>query len=175
MKSWLLLLTLGAIALAAWVTPAFSEEARTLTARWVLDVERGAAIENGIIIVKGERIAAVGRKGEFAPEGVGALALTRLTSNLLFGVGGHRPRHFRGDFNSFDLRRLTRQLHPRAPRGQARPDESARPRTMKNPIVGRLCQTPRLNGVSQKRPAISLSCRNQPDGDIEPLQQLPIR
>jgi imidazolonepropionase-like amidohydrolase len=48
---------------------AFSQEARTLTARWVLDVERGEAIENGIIIVKGEKIAAVARKGEIALQG----------------------------------------------------------------------------------------------------------
>src|SRR5688572_20498977 len=54
--------------LVACVT-AFSQGTRTLTARWVLDVERGEAIENGIIIVKGDRIASFARKGEVAPEG----------------------------------------------------------------------------------------------------------
>ena len=54
--------------LVACVT-AFAQETRTLTARWILDVERGEAIENGIIIVKGDKIAALGRKGEIAPEG----------------------------------------------------------------------------------------------------------
>ena len=47
----------------------YAQEARTLTARWVLDVERGEAIENGVIVVKGDRISTVGRKGEIAPEG----------------------------------------------------------------------------------------------------------
>lgn len=55
--------------MAVCVTPAFSQETRTLTARRVLDVERGTVIEDGIIIVKGDRIAALGRKGEIAPEG----------------------------------------------------------------------------------------------------------
>jgi imidazolonepropionase-like amidohydrolase len=55
--------------LAAIATPALSQETRTLTARWVLDVERGEAIDNGIIIVKGDKIAAFGRKGEMAAEG----------------------------------------------------------------------------------------------------------
>ncbi len=50
-------------------TPASSQETRTLTARWILDVEGGAAIENGILIVKGNRITALGRKGELAAEG----------------------------------------------------------------------------------------------------------
>ncbi len=50
-------------------TPAFAQETRTLTARWLLDVERGVAIENGVVIVQGERIAALGRKGEIAPQG----------------------------------------------------------------------------------------------------------
>jgi len=54
---------------AVQVTSALSQETHTLTARWLLDVERGEAIENGIIIVKGERIAAIGRKGEIKPEG----------------------------------------------------------------------------------------------------------
>ena len=50
-------------------TRASSQEVRTLSARGILDVESGALIEQGIIIVKGDRIAAVGRKGETAPEG----------------------------------------------------------------------------------------------------------
>jgi imidazolonepropionase-like amidohydrolase len=58
-----------AILLLAHATPALSQEARTLTARWVLDVERGEAIENGIIIVKGDLITTVGRKGEIASQG----------------------------------------------------------------------------------------------------------
>jgi imidazolonepropionase-like amidohydrolase len=57
-----------AILLLAHATPALSQEARTLTARWILDVERGETIENAIIIVKGDRIAAFARKGEIAPE-----------------------------------------------------------------------------------------------------------
>ena len=69
MKSRLLLVACGALALAACAAPALSQETRTLTARWVLDVERGEAIENGIIIVKGDRIAALGRKEEITPEG----------------------------------------------------------------------------------------------------------
>lgn len=55
--------------LAAIATPALSQQTRTLSARWLLDVERGEAVENGIIIVKGDKIAAFGRKGETAPEG----------------------------------------------------------------------------------------------------------
>jgi imidazolonepropionase-like amidohydrolase len=51
------------------VTPALSQDTRTLTARRVLDVERGAIIENGLVIVKGDKITAVGRKGEVKPEG----------------------------------------------------------------------------------------------------------
>jgi imidazolonepropionase-like amidohydrolase len=64
-RFWLLLLLL----LVAWIASAFAQETRTLTARWILDVERGEAIENGLIIVKGDRIAAIARKGEIAPEG----------------------------------------------------------------------------------------------------------
>ncbi|HWM25087.1 MAG TPA: amidohydrolase family protein [Chthoniobacterales bacterium] len=59
----------AALVLLGCVTPAHSQETRTLTARWILDVERGEVIENGIIIVKGDRVAALGRKGEIAPEG----------------------------------------------------------------------------------------------------------
>lgn len=58
-----------ALVLLGYAAPAHSQETRTLTARWLLDVERGEVIENGLIIVKGDRIAAVGRKGEIKPEG----------------------------------------------------------------------------------------------------------
>lgn len=64
-----LLPAFAALVLPGYMTPALSQETRTLTARWVLDVERGEAIENAIIIVKGDRIAALGRKGDIAPEG----------------------------------------------------------------------------------------------------------
>ena len=63
-RFWLLLLLL-LVACAS----AFAQETRTLTARWVLDVERGEAIENGIVVVKGDKIAGVGRKGDIAPQG----------------------------------------------------------------------------------------------------------
>lgn len=59
-------------ALAALVlstSTGYAEETRTLIARRVLDVESGEMIENGIIIVKGDRIAALGRKGDIKPEG----------------------------------------------------------------------------------------------------------
>ena len=46
-----------------------AEETRTLIARWVLDVERGEAIENGVVVVKGDRIAMLGRKGEIKAQG----------------------------------------------------------------------------------------------------------
>jgi imidazolonepropionase-like amidohydrolase len=59
----------AALVLLGYATPAHSQETRTLTARWLLDVERGEVIENGIIIVKGDRITAVGRKGEIKAEG----------------------------------------------------------------------------------------------------------
>ena len=65
----LLLPAFTALVLLGYVTPVLSQETRTLTARWLLDVERGEVIENGIVIVKGDRIAARGRKGEIAPEG----------------------------------------------------------------------------------------------------------
>jgi imidazolonepropionase-like amidohydrolase len=58
-----------ALVLTGYATPAVSQETRTLTSRWLLDVERGEVIENGIIIVKGDKIIAVGRKGEVKPEG----------------------------------------------------------------------------------------------------------
>jgi imidazolonepropionase-like amidohydrolase len=63
-RFWLLVLLL-LVACAS----AFAQKTCTLTARWLLDVERGEAIEDGIIIVKGDRIATIGRKGEVAPEG----------------------------------------------------------------------------------------------------------
>ena len=59
----------AALGLLGDVEPAPAQETRTLTARWVLDVERGETIENGIIIVKGDRIAALGRQGEIESEG----------------------------------------------------------------------------------------------------------
>jgi imidazolonepropionase-like amidohydrolase len=45
------------------------QDARTLSARRLLDVESGRLIENGLVVVKGNRIVAVGRKGEVAPQG----------------------------------------------------------------------------------------------------------
>ncbi|MEN3368539.1 MAG: hypothetical protein V7609_682 [Verrucomicrobiota bacterium] len=56
-------------ALVLSIATAYADETRTLTARRVLDVERGAIIENGLVIVKGDRITAVGRKGGVKPEG----------------------------------------------------------------------------------------------------------
>lgn len=58
-----------ALLLSSLITPAYSQDTRTLTARRVLDVERGAIIENGLVIVKGDKITAVGRTGEVKPEG----------------------------------------------------------------------------------------------------------
>ena len=69
MNARLLLRALGALVIAVYATPGFSQDTRTVTARWLLDVERGAIIENGVVIVKGDRITAVGRKGEVKPEG----------------------------------------------------------------------------------------------------------
>jgi imidazolonepropionase-like amidohydrolase len=62
-------LAFGAFVLHGYGTPVSAEETQTLSARWMLDVERGDVIENGVIIVKSGRIAALGRKGEIAPEG----------------------------------------------------------------------------------------------------------
>lgn len=62
---WHLLLA----ALVLSVASAYADETRTLSARRVLDVDRGAIIENGVVIVKGDRITAVGREGEVKPEG----------------------------------------------------------------------------------------------------------
>ncbi len=69
MRFALLAAAFTVLPLHGYVTSASAQEAQTLSARWILDVEHGAAIENGIIIVKGDRIAALGRKGEIAPEG----------------------------------------------------------------------------------------------------------
>ena len=62
-------LVVVALAFAPLVTAAPGEETRILTARWVLDVERGEMIDNGVVIVLGDRIAAVVRKGEVVPKG----------------------------------------------------------------------------------------------------------
>lgn len=62
-------LLVPALVLSSLITSAYSQETRTLTAQRVLDVERGAIIEDGLVIVKGDKIAAVGRKGEVKPEG----------------------------------------------------------------------------------------------------------
>lgn len=62
-------LTFVALALFIFVAIARGEDARTLTAHWLLDVERGEMIENGVVVVSGDRIAAVGRKGEVASKG----------------------------------------------------------------------------------------------------------
>jgi len=69
MKARFLLPAFSAVVMAICVTPAFSQETRTLAARRLLDVERGEMVENGLVIVKGDKITAVGRKGEIAPEG----------------------------------------------------------------------------------------------------------
>jgi imidazolonepropionase-like amidohydrolase len=62
--------TLLACALAVSITAASAEDqARILTARWVLDVERGEMIENGLVLVTGDRIAGVGRKAEITAKG----------------------------------------------------------------------------------------------------------
>jgi imidazolonepropionase-like amidohydrolase len=63
------ILPLLVVACSAFAPSAFSQETRTLSARRVLDVERGAIIENGVVVVKGDRITAVGRKEEVKPEG----------------------------------------------------------------------------------------------------------
>jgi imidazolonepropionase-like amidohydrolase len=65
--SWVL--TFAALALFILVAVARAEDERTLTARWVLDVERGEMIENGFVIISGDRIAAVGHKGEVPARG----------------------------------------------------------------------------------------------------------
>jgi imidazolonepropionase-like amidohydrolase len=62
-------LAFGMFVLHAYATPVSAEETQTLSARRMLDVERGEVIENGVIVVKSGRIAALGRKGEIAPEG----------------------------------------------------------------------------------------------------------
>lgn len=62
-------LVLALAALVLSTAAGYAEETRTLSARRVLDVESGEVFENGLVIIKGERIAAVGRKGEIAPAG----------------------------------------------------------------------------------------------------------
>jgi imidazolonepropionase-like amidohydrolase len=62
----LALALVGALLLPSQV---WAQEAQTLSARWMLDVEQGALLENGLVVVKDGRIAAVGRKGEIASEG----------------------------------------------------------------------------------------------------------
>ncbi len=62
-------LTFAALALFIFVAVARAEETRILTARWVLDVERGELIENGMVVVTGDRIVAVVRKGEVVAKG----------------------------------------------------------------------------------------------------------
>ncbi|HEV2806264.1 MAG TPA: amidohydrolase family protein [Chthoniobacterales bacterium] len=62
-------LTVAAIALFVLAAVARgAEETRILTAHWVLDVERGELIENGVVVIGGDRIAAVVRKGEVTPK-----------------------------------------------------------------------------------------------------------
>jgi imidazolonepropionase-like amidohydrolase len=63
------LLALAAPALFVVAALARAEETRILTARWVLDVECGELIENGVVVVTGDRIVAVARKGEVVPKG----------------------------------------------------------------------------------------------------------
>jgi imidazolonepropionase-like amidohydrolase len=68
------ILTAAALALFIFAAVARGEETRTFTAHWVLDVERGQLITNGIIIVKGDRIIAIGSRGggaldDIAPQG----------------------------------------------------------------------------------------------------------
>ena len=53
-------LGLLAVAFPALAPSAFSQETRTLTARRLLDVERGTIIKDGVVIVKGDKIIAVG-------------------------------------------------------------------------------------------------------------------
>jgi imidazolonepropionase-like amidohydrolase len=62
-------ITFAAVALFILAAVARGEETRILTARWVLDVERGGLIENGTVVVTGDRIVAVVRKGEVVPKG----------------------------------------------------------------------------------------------------------
>ena len=57
------------IALFCFPPSAVADDTRTLTAHWVLDVERGETVENGVVVVTGERIVAVGRKGDVVAKG----------------------------------------------------------------------------------------------------------
>ena len=62
-------IALAALLVCGQAKPARAQETQTLSARRMLDVERGEIIDNGVVIVKGGRIAAVGRKSDIAPEG----------------------------------------------------------------------------------------------------------
>ena len=67
-------LTFAALALFIFVAVARADDTRTFTARRLLDVERGELIQNGVIIVKGDRIIAIGSTDgaalpDIAPEG----------------------------------------------------------------------------------------------------------
>jgi imidazolonepropionase-like amidohydrolase len=60
--------------LAVSMGSAVGEDTRTLTARRLLDVERGTIIENGVVIVRGDKIIAIGSTGggslhDMAPQG----------------------------------------------------------------------------------------------------------
>ena len=50
----------AALALFVFTAAAPAEDTRTITARRLLDMERGTIIENGVVIVKGDKIIAVG-------------------------------------------------------------------------------------------------------------------
>ncbi len=60
---------LSAVLLAETHTQPTSQGGRTLTARRVLDVESGALIENGFVVVEGSRIVAVGAKPDVQVRG----------------------------------------------------------------------------------------------------------
>ena len=63
------LLVIALVAFFLFPASSYAEETRILTARRVLDVDRGELIENGVVVVTGDRIVAVVRKGEVAPKG----------------------------------------------------------------------------------------------------------
>lgn len=62
-------LVLLAFALMGPHVGASQPSARTLTARWVLDVENGILIEDGSVIVEANRITEVGRRSEVSAQG----------------------------------------------------------------------------------------------------------
>jgi imidazolonepropionase-like amidohydrolase len=62
-------LTFAAFTLFILAAVARAEETRILTAHWVLDIEKGESIENGVIVVTGDRIAAVCRQAEVVSKG----------------------------------------------------------------------------------------------------------